>query len=85
VFVGVSDCRNQQLKTSDINNLKLNDIIEECKIATIHFISVYTYDHIFNTHKLPDDGLDKPKHVITSNKINCTINNRVLTVTRIIN
>jgi hypothetical protein len=35
---------------------------------------------------LPDDGLDKPKHVVTSNKINYRRNNRsVLTVTRIIN
>jgi hypothetical protein len=31
----------------------------------------------------PDDGLDKPKRVVTSNIINYTINNRcVLTVTR---
>jgi predicted glycoside hydrolase/deacetylase ChbG (UPF0249 family) len=45
--------RNQQLKTSDINNLKLNNIIEECEKQTIHFIYVYTrtYDHILNTHK----------------------------------
>jgi hypothetical protein len=43
--------RNQQLKTSDISILKLNNIFEESKIQTIHFIHVYTYDHIFNTHK----------------------------------